>query len=92
MVLLQENILPIHLTVPGLSFLDASQRTHPLNGDGEYAEGSYRETDVFTGSDGGRYIKIVPYRLGQVELHLFGQSPDGGMVNKKVCSMLSSHR
>lgn len=86
LILAQEAEIPLVLHSQGLASVNVSQvqYRYPNRQGPDPAHGSEMKVPILNHADGSPYIKIIPMRLGQVELDLSGIFPDGGLFHKEV--------
>jgi hypothetical protein len=87
--LAEENEIAIHLLTPGVTkFLNTQIWYRGTDSTGEMRKEGIREAAVdlplLFHAGGSSYVKIVPLRLGKIELTLWGRYPDGGLEGSKI--------
>jgi hypothetical protein len=81
----EETEIALKIYTQGLTKLISSQATYDAADAGHrLVEVSRTQLDVLRHPDGSAYIKVVPERVGKVELALSGTFPDGAIFNTKI--------
>jgi hypothetical protein len=86
LILAEENEIPLVIHAKGIVSVGSGQ-TQYHGDDGQTpdpVEGSGADLPILYHSNGSAYVKVIPMRLGKVELLLSGRFPDGGVFFKRV--------
>jgi hypothetical protein len=86
-ITLAESIeIPLRIQGQGLTDLESSQTQYIMDNREmpDFVAGAKRDVEVLHHQNGSPYVKIVPMRLGKLELALNGRFPDGGIVFQKL--------